>query len=109
MKKIFKKNQLIITSLAIMIAIAGYLNFSGKDVSMVTEKETMEQKNEDVHFLRIDTDLDKAFKEETREEDKESMTAMTDKLTEIFRKALDNDKLEVKVEKLKNPDIASVT
>ena len=48
MKKIFKKNQLIITSLAIMIAIAGYLNFSGKDVSMVTEKETMEQKNEDV-------------------------------------------------------------
>ena len=68
----------------------------------------VEQKNEDVHFLRIDTDLDKAFKEETREEDKESMTAMTDKLTEIFRKALDNDKLEVKVEKLKNPDIASV-
>lgn len=30
MKKIFKKNQIIITTLAIMIAVAGYLNYSGK-------------------------------------------------------------------------------
>ncbi|MCD8012980.1 MAG: SpoIIIAH-like family protein [Lachnospiraceae bacterium] len=29
MKKLFKKNQIIITTLAIMIAIAGYLNYSG--------------------------------------------------------------------------------
>lgn len=29
MKRIFKKNQIIITTLAIMIAIAGYLNYSG--------------------------------------------------------------------------------
>ncbi len=32
MKKIFKKNQIIITALALMIAVAGYLNFSGEDV-----------------------------------------------------------------------------
>ncbi len=68
----------------------------------------VEQKNEGVHFLRIDTDLDSVFKEETKEEDKEAMTQMTDKLTETFRKALGNDKLEVKVEKLKNPSVASV-
>ena len=68
----------------------------------------VEQKNEGVRFLGIDSDLDKAFKEETPEEDAESMTEMTDKLTETFRKALGNDKLEVKVEKLKNPAIASV-
>ena len=30
MKKIFRKNQIIITTLAIMIAVAGYLNYSGK-------------------------------------------------------------------------------
>lgn len=30
MKRIFKKNQIIITTLAIMVAVAGYLNFSGK-------------------------------------------------------------------------------
>lgn len=30
MKRLFKKNQMIITTLAIMIAIAGYLNYSGR-------------------------------------------------------------------------------
>ena len=30
MKRLFKKNQIIITALAVMIAIAGYLNYSGK-------------------------------------------------------------------------------
>lgn len=30
MKRIFKKNQIIIATLAVMIAIAGYLNYSGK-------------------------------------------------------------------------------
>lgn len=32
MKNIFKKNQIIITALAIMLAVAGYLNFSKEDV-----------------------------------------------------------------------------
>lgn len=32
MKGIWKKNQVMITALALMIAIAGYLNFSGKSV-----------------------------------------------------------------------------
>ena len=30
MKRLFKKNQIIITTLAIMIAVAGYLNYSGR-------------------------------------------------------------------------------
>ncbi|MGN0404214.1 MAG: SpoIIIAH-like family protein [Bariatricus sp.] len=30
MKRIFKKNQMIIAALAVMIAVAGYLNYSGK-------------------------------------------------------------------------------
>ncbi len=68
----------------------------------------LEQKNEDVHFLRIDTDLDSTFKEEVKEEDQEAVQKMTEELTEVFRKALGNDKLEVKAEKLKNPSIASV-
>lgn len=36
------------------------------------------------------------------------LKAETDSLTEIFRKALSNDKLEVKVEKLKNADVSSM-
>ena len=34
MKKIFKKNQVIITALAIMIAVAGYINYSDTHLGM---------------------------------------------------------------------------
>lgn len=46
MKRLFKKNQIIITSLAIMIAIAGYLNYSGRlfgDGVAETENELVNQ------------------------------------------------------------------
>ena len=67
----------------------------------------LEQKNEGLKFLRIDADLNDTFKEEVKEDDEEfKKTAET--LTEIFKKALDNDKLEVKVEKLKNENISSM-
>ena len=67
----------------------------------------LEQKNEGLIFLRIDADLNDTFKEEVKEDDEEfKKTAET--LTEIFKKALGNDKLEVKVEKLKNENISSM-
>ena len=68
----------------------------------------MEQKNEGVKFLRIDADLTDTFKEETSKEDEEAAKADADSLTEIFRKALEDDKLTIKVEKLKNANIASM-
>ncbi len=37
MKKIVKKNQIIITVLAVMIAVAGYLSFTSKEVSIIDE------------------------------------------------------------------------
>ncbi|WP_461810205.1 SpoIIIAH-like family protein [Faecalimonas sp.] len=40
MKRLFKKNQIIITTLAIMIAIAGYLNYSGKSFGENSTQET---------------------------------------------------------------------
>ena len=39
MKRIFKKNQIMITALAVMIAVAGYLNYSGRLFGS-SEKET---------------------------------------------------------------------
>lgn len=42
MKKLFKKNQVIITALAIMIAIAGYLNFTSDKQVLNTSVEDME-------------------------------------------------------------------
>lgn len=40
MKRLFKKNQIIITTLAVMIAIAGYLNYSGRIFGEEKAKET---------------------------------------------------------------------
>ena len=65
----------------------------------------LEMKNDKIKFQRIDADLTEDFVEATDEaEPKET----TDSLTEIFRKALGNDKLDVKVEKMKNENISSM-
>ncbi len=68
----------------------------------------MEQKNEHIKFQRIDADLTDHFKEDVAEEEKEAFKEKTDSLVEIFRKALGNDKLEVKVEKMKDENVASM-
>ena len=67
----------------------------------------VEQKHEGVKFLRIDTDLNAAFKEEVKEDDEEFKNTSKE-LTEIFKKNLNNDKLEIKVEKMKNEKVASM-
>ena len=46
MKNVVKKNQIIITALAIMIVVAGYLNFTGQEIS--TSGLVSSQKNENV-------------------------------------------------------------
>ena len=71
----------------------------------------LEQKNEGIKFLRIDADVSEIFKVkegETDETAKEQEKKNAESLTEIFRKALGNEKLDVKVEKLKNAGLASM-
>ena len=68
----------------------------------------LEQKNEGVKFLRIDADLTDSFKDESKKENEEERKKAAESLTEVFRKALDNDKLEVKAEYLKNEGVASM-
>ena len=51
MKNIFKKNQMIITALAIMIAVAGYLNYSGSKLDSA----------------KVETDADASLTEEDAE------------------------------------------
>ncbi|MCD8225489.1 MAG: molecular chaperone HtpG [Clostridiales bacterium] len=67
----------------------------------------LEQKNENLKFLRIDADLNDTFKEEVSEDD-ETFKENSEKLTDIFKKALNNDKLTIRVEKLKDDAIASM-
>ena len=68
----------------------------------------LEQRNENVKFARIDADLTDTFKQEVAADEEEAFKANTETLTDIFRKALENDKLDVKVEKLKNENVASM-
>ena len=72
------------------------------DTSFISQ---LEQRNEHYKFMRFDADVTESLKDETSAED---LKAETDTLTDVFKKALNNDKLTVKVEKLKNADIASV-
>ena len=68
----------------------------------------MEQHNENIKFQRIDADVHDSLKDEVTEEEKESFRKTTESLVEIFRKELDNEKLDVKVEKLKDDQVASM-
>ncbi len=68
----------------------------------------LEQKHDNVKFQRIDADVHESLKAEVAEEEKETFQKNADSLTEIFRKALNNEKLDVKVEKLKDESIASM-
>ena len=63
----------------------------------------LEQRNEELKFQRIDADLTDNFKEEG-----EDLKELTETLGDVFKKTLHHDKLDVKVEKLKNENISSM-
>lgn len=65
----------------------------------------VESKNQDLKFIRIDSELTDSFKETM---DEEAQKAANEALSSTFRKALNNDKLDVKVEALKNTTIAAM-
>ncbi|MDO4313838.1 MAG: molecular chaperone HtpG, partial [Eubacteriales bacterium] len=68
----------------------------------------LEQRNPSIKFQRIDADVNASSREEIAEEEKEAFQKLTDELVETFRKELNNDKLEVKVEKIKDENVASM-
>ena len=75
------------------------------DSSFITQ---LEQRNEKVSFQRIDADITDSFKEEVAADEEETFKANVDTLTEVFRRALGREELDVKVEKLKNESVASM-
>ena len=72
------------------------------DSSFITQ---LEQRNQDYKFLRIDADITDTLVEETSEEE---LKDEQDALSELFKKALNKDKLKVSVQKLKNKDVSSM-
>ncbi len=72
------------------------------DTSFISQ---LEQRNEHYKFMRIDADVTDSLKDA---DDAADLKEETDTLTDLFKKALGNDKLTVKVEKLKNENLASI-
>ena len=89
-----------------------YINMfkeAGKDAVILKHNidsafiSSLEQKHQDVQFKRIDADLTEEMKGEGTT-DEETVKA----LTELFRKSLNKDKLEVHVENLKNENVSAM-
>ena len=66
MKKIFKKNQVIITSLAILIAVAGYLNFTDVDLG-IGDKEASTDNSSILDQVEYDLSDETAVADENAE------------------------------------------
>ena len=71
------------------------------DTSFITQ---LEQRNEHYQFQRIDADVTESL----RDESDVDLTEATTTLSKIFKNAISNDKLTIKVENLKNSDVSSI-
>ena len=65
----------------------------------------LEQGDLKVKFMRIDADLNEVMKDDA---DEETLKVQTETLSEVFKKALGKENLDVKVEKLKNENVSSM-
>jgi molecular chaperone HtpG len=72
------------------------------DTSFISQ---LEQRNPSYKFMRIDAEVTDELFEEASDED---LKQDTDDLTKLFRKALANDNLTVRVQRFKNKDLASM-
>ena len=91
MKKIFKKNQVIITALAIMIAVAGYINYSDSQFGTSKEKKTEDTKEtasetqeivEEIESLEYDITDETAMLEENQKAQEQEGETETEAETE---------------------------
>lgn len=72
------------------------------DSSFITQ---LERRNDKYKFMRIDADVTNTLAEETSGDE---LKNDTETLKEVFSKALNNDKLTIEVQKLKNADTPSI-
>lgn len=79
MKKASHKNQIIITALAVMIVVAGYLNFTGQEIS--TSGLMSSKSKTDTSAVSKDISPDENGKSENKKKTKDEKTAEDDKTT----------------------------
>ncbi|MBO6137330.1 MAG: molecular chaperone HtpG [Lachnospiraceae bacterium] len=70
--------------------------------------QQLEMKNEGIKFKRIDADVTDAMKAKESKKDTEKFESAAKDIAKLLKKALKREKLEVKVQRLKNKKIASM-
>ena len=70
--------------------------------------QQLEMKNEGSHFARIDAGVDEVLASSTSEEDEKALEEKGKELEKTFQKALDNDKLKVSLQNLKEKSVSSL-
>ena len=112
-----EKKEKIVYYVTDLVQQSQYVNMfkkAGMDAVVLPDKidqpfvSQLESKNEGIKFARIDADLTDTFKEENSKEDEEELTKKSEEIAEIFKKAVKNENITVKLEKLKNEEIASM-
>lgn len=88
MKKFARKNQWIITALAVLIAVAGYLNFTGQEIDKNGWKSVMSLSGKETAAPQENADAvrenaDAAAQEETGDQNKESKKTSADTTLDI--------------------------
>ena len=88
--------------------VRGYMDIGEGTIteSQTEDKDWINNWKEFFHQFYVDDILIVPSWEEVKEEDAETFKADAQKLTDTFKKALANDKLEIKVEKMKNAGVA---
>lgn len=76
MKNLIKKNQLMITALAVMLAIAGYLQFSGRDDMKESDEEQTESVISDMVSNDTFNDMEALGSEELSQEELEMLDVL---------------------------------
>lgn len=110
-KKDEKKTIFYVTDLQQQSQYVNMFREQGLDAFILTHSidqpfiQQLEQNDDKIKFQRIDAEVTDTFEEKEEGEEWENTTKT---LTDVFRKALGNDKLDVQVKKLKNENVASM-
>lgn len=110
-KKDEKKTVFYVTDLQQQSQYVNMFREQGLDAFILTHSidqpfiQQLEQNDDKIKFQRIDAEVTDTFEEKEEGEEWENTTKT---LTDVFRKALGNDKLDVQVKKLKNENVASM-
>ena len=68
----------------------------------------LEQFNDKIRFMRIDAGLNESMKEDVDKADAKELKKQQEKIADIIKKALGKEKLDVKLERLKNDKVSSM-